>query len=125
MLRPSVAHITFDAAQFDALRGALSRGELSPNKARLPAPPRPLGEGAPLVTLSPADRDERRAAGTAAIRAGRVAALILNGGMATRFGGVVKGIVPVIADRPDLSFLSVKLAALRSAAARAGGRVPV
>src|SRR5690606_14979705 len=41
--------------------------------------------------------------------------LILNGGMATRFGGVVKGTVPVLFGRPDLSFLAIKLAEVRAA----------
>jgi hypothetical protein len=54
MLRPSVADIAFDAALFDALRGALARGELSPTRSRLSAPPRPLDERA-LLDLTHAD----------------------------------------------------------------------
>ncbi len=45
-------------------------------------------------------------AGRKAIDAGAVGAVILNGGMATRFGGVVKGTVPVLKER---SFLDLKL----------------
>ncbi|MBZ5708970.1 UTP--glucose-1-phosphate uridylyltransferase [Nannocystis pusilla] len=115
MVRPSVADIAFDAALFDALRGALARGELSPTRSRLPAPPRPLGEG-DLLDLDRVDARPRwRERGEAALGARKVAALILNGGMATRFGGVVKGVVPVLPDRPDLSFLAVKLAGVRAA----------
>lgn len=118
-LRPSVAHIAFDADQFERLRRALAAGELSPAGARLVTPPRPLGPG-DLLDLrgAPAGlQAERRARGEAALRAGKVAALILNGGMATRFGGVVKGVVPVLPERPDLSFLAVKLAGVRASGA--------
>jgi UTP--glucose-1-phosphate uridylyltransferase len=123
MLRPSVAHVPFDADQFARLRAALARGELSTAHARLPAPPQPLGPR-DLVDLNVGARDDLRARGSAALRAGKIAALILNGGMATRFGGVVKGVVPVVPDRRELSFLAVKLAGVRTSGARAGGRVP-
>lgn len=119
MLRPSVAALAFDAKLFADLRGALARGELSRERSRLREPPRPLGEAA-LLDLSRADaRAGWRARGQAALAEGKVAALILNGGMATRFGGVVKGVVPVLPDRPDLSFLAVKLAGVRDAGAPA------
>lgn len=117
MLRPSVAHIAFDAALFAELRGALARGELSPSRSRLAAPPDPLAAD-DLLDLAAGPRAAWAERGAAALRAGRVAALILNGGMATRFGGVVKGIVPVLPERHDLSFLSVKLAGVRASGAR-------
>ena len=44
--------------------------------------------------------------GRQAIASGKLALLVLNGGMATRFGGVVKGTVSVDA---DMSFLGLKL----------------
>lgn len=44
--------------------------------------------------------------GRAAIANNEVMVLVLNGGMATRFGGVVKGVVPVL---EELSFLAWKL----------------
>ncbi len=119
LLRPSVAHVAFDAALFERLRDALARGDLSRAAARLPAAPRPLGAG-DLVELGDGARARRRTRGEAALAAGEVAALILNGGMATRFGGVVKGVVPVWPERQELSFLAVKLAGVRAA----GPRVP-
>ena len=39
---------------------------------------------------------ELEAIGREAIRAGQLGVVVLNGGMATRFGGVVKGVVPVL-----------------------------
>ena len=127
MLRPSVAHIAFDADQFDRLRGQLVRGELSPERSRLREPPGQLDDAA-LTRLDELDADTRvrlRTRGEQAIARGEVAALVLNGGMATRFGGVVKGVVPVLPGRESLSFLAIKLAGLRAAASAAGGRVPV
>jgi UTP--glucose-1-phosphate uridylyltransferase len=53
-----------------------------------------------------AERSGYAERGSAAIRAGRVAIAVLNGGMATRFGGEVKGIVPAVAGR---TFLEIKL----------------
>jgi UTP--glucose-1-phosphate uridylyltransferase len=117
VLRPSVADAAFDAHQFDELRAALVRGDLSPERARLRHPPAPLPADActDLHDFSVEDRAALRRRGEQAIAAGQVAALVLNGGMATRFGGVVKGVVPVVDGRDDLSFLAVKLAALRRA----------
>ncbi|MGL6279997.1 MAG: UTP--glucose-1-phosphate uridylyltransferase, partial [Gaiella sp.] len=45
-------------------------------------------------------------AGVEALRAGRVAHVVMAGGMATRFGGVVKAVVDVL---PDRSFLDLAL----------------
>ncbi|MBL9103417.1 MAG: UTP--glucose-1-phosphate uridylyltransferase [Myxococcales bacterium] len=115
MLRPSVADAAFDATLFAELRAALARGELSPERSRLSRAPAPLdAEHCTAVDeLAVEDRAVLRRRGAAAIAAGEVAALVLNGGMATRFGGVVKGVVPVVPGRDDLSFLAVKLAGLR------------
>jgi UTP--glucose-1-phosphate uridylyltransferase len=50
--------------------------------------------------------------GREAIDRGHVGAIVLNGGMATRFGGVVKGTVEVVDGR---SFLDLKISQIRSA----------
>ncbi len=49
--------------------------------------------------------------GGRALEAGEVAAAVLNGGMATRFGGAVKGMVPVLGER---TFLELKLEQARN-----------
>jgi len=73
------------------------------------------------VSALPAPRTEARAAlaalGERALAAGEVGVVILAGGMATRFGGVVKAAVPVTAGR---SFLDLKIGDLRRAAAQRG-----
>ena len=129
MLRPDLADLAFDRRTFDDLRAALLRGEASPERARLAAPPSPLHLGDPrllaLASAGPAHLADLRARGEAALRAGQIAALILNGGLATRFGGLVKGVVPALDDRPDRSFLAIKLAGIQRVADRLGAAVPV
>ena len=127
MLPPNLAHAAFDAELFASLRQALARGELSPERSRLQVRPAHLEPGAAtrITALSSEERVRLGVRGRHAIAAGEVAALVLNGGMATRFGGVVKGVVPVVEGRDELSFLAIKLAGLRSVAAAFAGRVPV
>ena len=119
-LRPSVAGYAFDREAFEALRSRLAEGYLTPRSVRLPRPPDPLTvlDEIPVRdfrTFGPRvgehERDLGRLAmrGREALRSGRAAVLILNGGMATRFGGVPKGVVPVIEEGSE-SFLWVKLA---------------
>ncbi len=59
--------------------------------------------------------------GEQAIRDKQVGVVVLAGGMATRFGGVVKAAVPVIDNR---SFLELKHADVRNEAARLGVSIP-
>ncbi|MFN7134943.1 MAG: UTP--glucose-1-phosphate uridylyltransferase, partial [Myxococcales bacterium] len=60
--------------------------------------------------------------GEEALRAGRVACVVVAGGAGTRFGGAVKGLVTVV---PGKTFLDLKLEDARRAGERYGGRVPV
>ena len=84
----------------------------------------PLAPGAiaQLPALGTPERARLRDAGLAMIAAGKVGVVILAGGMATRFGGVVKAVVPA---HDDKSFLELKVADARAVAAHAGGTVPV
>ena len=74
------------------------------------------------------DLDDARArkecllAGIDALRSGRVAVVVLNGGMATRFGGVAKGVVPVFG---DLSFLGLAAKDVALASALYGASIPL
>lgn len=127
-VRPSLASFSFDAARFDELRARVVGGSLDPSANRLAQPPRPLVE--PPVDLRPgAPGDEERRArrvarGNEALRAGKVAILVLNGGMATRFGGGAKGVVSVVEGRPLASFLAVKLGQARRVAEGLHAHVP-
>ncbi len=79
----------------------------------------------PSASDAEATRQKLTPIGEAAISAGKVAILILNGGMATRFGGGAKGIVPVVPGAPMVSFLAIKLAEIKQRAAALGGTIPV
>lgn len=98
----------FDADAFVELRRQFLAGELSQEGNQIDAevtaptaddvrslPERDSEEGQRLIAI-----------GRKAIDRGEVGALVLNGGMATRFGGGVKGCVTVF---DDLSFLGIKL----------------
>lgn len=97
----------FDPDRFESLLEAYIAGELSEEANRIDAgrlsPPR---EGD--IDLYPGLRgkaSQYRELGLEAIDRGEVGLLVLNGGMATRFGGVVKGTVEISEGR---SFLGVK-----------------
>lgn len=127
-IRASVASFAFDSEQFESLRGRVSGGTLDPSANRLPQAPQPLTT--PPIDVRPASLSaERRAElttlGEAALAAGKVGILVLNGGMATRFGGGAKGVVPILAGRDRVSFLAVKLAQIKVLAERQGASIPV
>ncbi len=61
--------------------------------------------------------------GREAIARGELGVVVLNGGMATRFGGVVKGVVPVLGE--TRSFLGLVVEDIQAAERLAGGRVPL
>ncbi len=124
-LRPSVAEYAFDRETFDRLRAAVVTGALDPASNRLPAPPTPLRTPPIDLRTKGADTDARSARGIAALREGKVAVLVLNGGMATRFGGGAKGIVPVSDAHPRASFLAIKLAEVRQRATELSTHIPV
>jgi UTP--glucose-1-phosphate uridylyltransferase len=78
----------------------------------------------PDVSYDPSRQDYRAActAGIEVLARGKVAMLVLNGGLATRFGGAVKGVVEV---HPGKSFLAYKLEDAQRAARLWGAKVPV
>lgn len=91
----------FDEPLFERLRALVADGALSEESNYVQGEIEPLPDG----ELTHLDRIHE-AAGREAIERGEVAAAVLNGGMATRFGGVVKGIVEAVDGR---SFLEWKL----------------
>ncbi len=110
--------LSLDRERIEAFARGIAAGQLTAASNRLPAPVRPANEAevAALDALPEAERRRLIRLGESAIDAGRVAVAVLNGGMATRFGGGVKGIVEAVGGR---SFLEIKLAQ-----ARARARVP-
>lgn len=114
----------FDRELFERLRGQLQRGELNvfANRVRGSVQPPAEGDVVPLAVQPGAHRDELHERGTAALRAGQVGCIVLAGGMATRFGGVVKAEVEAL---PGHTFLELKLRDIRKVAERFGRPVPV
>lgn len=74
-----------------------------------------------LPALGTPERRRLRARGLELLRQGKVGVVILAGGMATRFGGVVKAVVPVLGDR---SFLQIKHDDLAALSRELGVAIP-
>jgi UTP--glucose-1-phosphate uridylyltransferase len=112
------ADVGLDRAQVESHARAIASGELSKASNVVSAEPRLAGheDVESLERLTPRERAELEELGREAIVRGRVAVAVLNGGMATRFGGDVKGIIPAVGGR---TFLEVKLAQARKL-----GKVP-
>jgi UTP--glucose-1-phosphate uridylyltransferase len=111
--------LSVDRGRIEKFAAEVAAGRLSADSNRLREPPDPVrpGDVDDLEQLSAAERARHESSGREAIRRGEVAVVVLNGGMATRFGGAVKGIVEAVGGR---RFLEIKLSQ-----ARALGPVPV
>ena len=99
----------FEPALFEALRERVATGELSAesNVVRGLVEPPSVEDVVRLPASGEPGYDDAHSAGIDALRRGEVAQVVLAGGMATRFGGIVKAAVPAVDGR---SFLEVKLA---------------
>lgn len=109
VLPPDVASIVtgsgLDVSEIQSLVSRIGQEDAASNiVSGVVAPPAPTD----VTSLSDneAERVRLSTIGEAALRAGSVGLVVLNGGMATRFGGGVKGTVSVDGDR---SFLALKL----------------
>jgi UTP--glucose-1-phosphate uridylyltransferase len=107
------AEVGLDLARVREHMGAVAEGRLSKRSNALPGDVRPAGPAdvESVDALPAGERAELEARGREAIAAGRVAVAVLNGGMATRFGGDVKGIIEAVGGR---TFLEIKLRQARS-----------
>jgi UTP--glucose-1-phosphate uridylyltransferase len=122
--RATLARFDFDAAAFDALRRRVASGELTAASNVVTGQLEPPADGDVTRLPEPgtAEWEEVRAAGIDALTRGRVAQVVLAGGMATRFGGVVKGAVDALDGR---SFLSWKLGETARLGDTLGVEIPV
>ena len=114
----------FDGAAFETLRARVAAGELSAASNVVQGDVEPPREHdlARLPEPGSGEWSAARAAGIEAIRAGRAAQAVLAGGMATRFGGVVKGAVRALDGR---TFLSWKLGETAALGEALGVEIPV
>jgi len=113
--REALASLHFRYDEFQSLQAALCRGALPDNAVagRVEAP-----AGDAIAELpQDADGEALEREGRRLLSDGAAALVLLNGGMATRFGGRVKGVVDAL---PGYSFLALQLNRLR--ALSAGGR---
>jgi UTP--glucose-1-phosphate uridylyltransferase len=113
-----MARFSFDEAALRRDAAAIAAGTLGPKSAVIEDEITPVED---VVTIDPETMRMEREVGETALQCGRVAVVVLNGGMATRFGGVVKGAVPVFEDR---SFLALKAEDSIRAGAAFGRGVP-
>ncbi|WP_279637858.1 UTP--glucose-1-phosphate uridylyltransferase [Corallococcus aberystwythensis] len=120
---PRLQRDGFDATRFRTLLARYQRGELTDSRP-LEGVLRPLraGDLRALPAEGTPEHEGYQALGEEAFRQGQVAALVVAGGAGTRFGGSVKGLVPVMGGR---SFLDFKLEEARRWGARLGRQVPV
>jgi UTP--glucose-1-phosphate uridylyltransferase len=114
----------FDQAVFQKMQAALLGPAGATGTGRLSGSVTCPGD-ADLVELAPHDSEDGKALaalGQAALAKGEVGVVVLAGGMATRFGGVVKAVVEVL---PSRSFLRLKLADIQAVAERNACTIPV
>ena len=114
----------FDEALFESLREKVATGDLSPESNLVRGSIEPPGEGDVTRLPAPGDSgfDDLREAGLDALRRGEVAQVVLAGGMATRFGGVVKAVLTAV---DGMSFLEAKLVQTAALEREVGVGVPV
>jgi UTP--glucose-1-phosphate uridylyltransferase len=119
-VRATLERHGFDAARLKRLAARLGAETAEDNfvKGRI-TPPRD-GDVVDLPAVGSPARARLEERGREALRAGRVAIVVLAGGMATRMGGVVKALVDAV---PGKSFLDLRLAEV-AAIGRRFGRVP-
>ncbi len=104
--------LELDRAQIEAHARAIAAGRLSKSSNAVAGDVEPAGAAhvETLAGLPGVERAELEVLGAEEIARGRVAVAVLNGGMATRFGGDVKGIIEAVGGK---TFLEVKLAQAR------------
>lgn len=111
----------FDRLRFERDFDRMKRGALDQASATITGTIAPAVDEVTEVKYD-GNHARFREAGEAALRAGEVAVVVLNGGMATRFGGVVKGVVEVF---DGLSFIALKARDVRRAHDAYGCAIPL
>ena len=114
--RKALQDLHFDSSLFEQLASSLLAGSLPSNKVKgqLSVPPPESLQTVPAAGTTSAAR--LREEGNQLLQQGRAALVLLNGGMATRFGGRVKGVVDALPGRSFLSLQASRMARLRKGA---------
>jgi UTP--glucose-1-phosphate uridylyltransferase len=111
----------FDTQRFMKDQARIADGSLS-EKSALVTDKLETAPGVSEISWSGPEAERLKTIGEAALAKGEVAVVILNGGMATRFGGVVKGTVDVFDDQ---SFLELKASDVARASKTYGADIPL
>lgn len=114
----------FDEPRFRAYHARIAERSLSEASSIIPKERlAPLEPSMITAIAEPGSKDAEHYAriGREALSTGQVAVVVLNGGMATRFGGVVKGVVEVFDGE---TFISLKAEDVRRARERFKARIP-
>jgi len=120
--RAELEDLHFDAATFADLARRLVEDRFPPNALDVPVGPPAPGAIRRLPPVGTWQGDALPDAGTQLLAAGRAGLLLLNGGMATRFGGRVKGVVDAL---PGRSFLALQAQRLRRMGEALGAPIPL
>jgi UTP--glucose-1-phosphate uridylyltransferase len=113
----------YDETTFARLRARLRAGAAeADNRLRDEVRPPEAGDVQRLPAPGTPERAQLEARGREALRAGAVGAVVLAGGMATRFGSVVKAAVEAVEGQ---SFLALKLRDIAQVAERERAHIPV
>jgi UTP--glucose-1-phosphate uridylyltransferase len=118
-IRATLERHGFDRARFFALSERVASGAPEDNIVRGTVSAPEPHEIAPLPASGP-ERERLEGLGRVALQEGRVALVVLAGGMATRMGGVVKALVEAL---PGRTFLDLRLREI-DALQRAYGAAP-
>jgi UTP--glucose-1-phosphate uridylyltransferase len=110
----------FDAVRFRVAADRIGSGELSEATSIIPL--RSIARYPASAVTDVGSSAQAFERGCEALRRGQVASVVLNGGMATRFGGVVKGIVEVYG---GLTFLALKAEDIARASSTFGAPIPL
>jgi len=117
-----LAHHRFDAERFKRLAKRLTTESADDNFVKGKISPPGEADIEQLPEPGSDSYEKLRGLGEAALREGRVALLVLAGGMATRMGGVIKALVDAV---PGKSFLDLRRAEVRALERRYGVAPPL
>jgi UTP--glucose-1-phosphate uridylyltransferase len=120
--RELLARHRFDTASFLARAARLVGGALPDHRVTGEVLPPAQGDIARLPERDSPERARLEKIGCDALREGRVALVVLAGGMATRMGGVVKALVEAL---PGRTFLDMRLGEQEAVQRRTGARPPL
>lgn len=121
-VKETLARYQFDAARFVQLAATVVDGKAEDNLVRGQVSPPEPGDVEELPPPGSSERARLEELGRQEIAAGRVALVVLAGGMATRMGGVVKALVEAL---PGKSFLDLRLAEIEALRKQYGAAPPL